>query len=264
MGVPYLARSRPGRPGQLPTQGSHRSGLAQLRHPARPFTDWLASCLAIPEAIPEGFGDRTVEPQSVPPVSPAGVREQALPSLHRVPRKSSSPASAILWSAPTPCRPSGRASLPSLGCTTSCAQVLLPPLPSAATGARSCSSGSSSRKYAWRRQGLPGSWRTRVPLPGSPTPAGPTPAGHTLGQHGPRLFNDEDYPHAQYFRGSMAGFGTGCLRFAGWITPPPRKTRFWWLARPCQVRLVTHGVPMRGFRSASYISSSSPRLRLAQ
>src|SRR6185369_7686535 len=29
-------RSLPGRPGRLPTQGSHRSGRAQLRHPARP------------------------------------------------------------------------------------------------------------------------------------------------------------------------------------------------------------------------------------
>ena len=48
--------------------------------------------------------------------------------------RSSSPASKVVWDAPTPCRPSRRTSLPSLGGTTPAT--------------------------AWRRQGLPGSWRT--------------------------------------------------------------------------------------------------------
>ncbi len=57
------------------------------------------------------------------------VHNAAPPSLHGVLR-SSSPASSLLWDAPTPCRPSRRTSLPSFGDTT-LVPDLLPP-----TGAR--------------------------------------------------------------------------------------------------------------------------------
>src|SRR5271157_4027256 len=47
------------------------------------------------------------------------VHSAAPPSLHGV-RKGRSPASTLLWGAATPCRPSHRASFPSLGDTIRC------------------------------------------------------------------------------------------------------------------------------------------------
>lgn len=38
-----------------------------------------------------------------------------------------------------------------------------------------------------------------------------------------------------------------CLRFAGRVTPPPRKTRYRLLARLCRAGLDTRKVPLRGF-----------------
>jgi hypothetical protein len=45
-----------------------------------------------------------------------------------------------------------------------------------------------------------------------------------------------------------------CLRFAGWITPPPRKTRFRLSATLCRTGLVTRRVPMK----VSAIHASHP------
>ena len=53
---------------------------------------------------------------------------------------------------------------------------------------------------------------------------------------------------------------TRCLRFVPRITPGSRKTRFRLLARLYRVGLVTHRVPVKGFRSASCVSSSLPKL----
>lgn len=49
------------------------------------------------------------------------------------------------------------------------------------------------------------------------------------------------------------GFNTGCLRLAGWVTPPPRKTRFRSLAKRFRAGLVTCRVPTKGFRVLDYI-----------
>jgi hypothetical protein len=43
---------------------------------------------------------------------------------------------------------------------------------------------------------------------------------------------------------------TRCLRFAGWITPPPRKTRFRIAGQPFRAGLATRWVPTKGFRSS--------------
>jgi hypothetical protein len=43
---------------------------------------------------------------------------------------------------------------------------------------------------------------------------------------------------------------TRCIRFAGWITPPPRKTRFRMVGHPFRAGLVTRWVPTKGFRSS--------------
>ena len=43
---------------------------------------------------------------------------------------------------------------------------------------------------------------------------------------------------------------TRCLRFAGWVAPPPRKTRFRMAGQPFRAGLVTRWVPTKGFRSS--------------
>ncbi len=49
------------------------------------------------------------------------------------------------------------------------------------------------------------------------------------------------------FEAQSHGFGTGCLRFAGRVTPTPRKTRFRLLAGLFRTGLVTRRVPSTGF-----------------
>jgi hypothetical protein len=61
------------------------------------------------------------------------------------------------------------------------------------------------------------------------------------------------------FRGSITRLGTRCLRLAGWVTPPPRKTRFRPLARRFRTGLNPQGSNER-FLSFDYISSSFLRL----
>ena len=43
---------------------------------------------------------------------------------------------------------------------------------------------------------------------------------------------------------------TRCLRFAGWVAPPPRKTRFRMAGQPFRAGLATRWVPTKGFRSS--------------
>ncbi len=75
----------------------------------------------------------------------------------------SSPASSVLWAAPTPCHPSRRTSLPSLGDTAVCTR-LFAPVDSRVLLPQARGFGStgfpSFRFIARRRQGLPGSWGT--------------------------------------------------------------------------------------------------------
>jgi hypothetical protein len=49
------------------------------------------------------------------------------------------------------------------------------------------------------------------------------------------------------FEAQSHGFGTGCLRFAGRVTPTPRKTRFRLPAKLFRAGLVTRRVPPKGF-----------------
>jgi hypothetical protein len=56
------------------------------------------------------------------------------------------------------------------------------------------------------------------------------------------------------FGAEGAGSGTRCLRFARWVTPPGRKTRFRLLARLFRVGSLSHWVPPKGFFDASYIA----------
>jgi len=61
------------------------------------------------------------------------------------------------------------------------------------------------------------------------------------------------------FGAEWAGSGTRCLRFARWVAPPGRKTRFRLLARLFRVGSLSHWVPPKGFFDASYIAFLLPQ-----
>jgi hypothetical protein len=151
----------------------------------------------------------------------------------------------------TSCRPSRRASLPSLGGTTRSARVSLAARPSAAAGecpgvvhpvspAGNLVGGDDRISY------VPG--EPVVLLPCSPTPAGPTHQAFAMRRRGPRYVHGEG-SHYAAFEAQSHGFGTGCLRFAGRVTSTPRKTRFRLLARLFRTGLVTRRVPSKGFKA---------------
>ena len=94
----------------------------------------------------------------------------------------------------------------------------------------------------WRRQDLPRSWGTLVLMPCSSTPAGSTCQAITTHRRGPRSDHDEGSRIAT-FEAQSHSFSTGCLRFAGRVTPPPRKTRF-----RLPARLYRTGFPPAGFQ----------------
>ena len=86
-------------------------------------------------------------------------------------------AQHTLRGAPTPRRPSCRASLPSLGGTTAAPVFRSRGRRVPRPRAWSWSPGTSGRDLPRRRLGLPGSWGTPVSVPRSPTPAGPRTPG---------------------------------------------------------------------------------------
>ena len=59
-----------------------------------------------------------------------------------------------------------------------------------------------------------------MPLPCSPTPAGSTCLAMTTRRRGPRADHDEGSRDEVTFEAQSHSFSTGCLRFAGWVTPP--------------------------------------------
>lgn len=67
-------------------------------------------------------------------------------------------------------------------------------------------------------------------------------------QHGPRVVNREGIPRQVPFGAQWHGLGTRCLRFAAPVTGAPRQTRFRSLARLSRMGLVTHRVPLKGFK----------------
>jgi len=71
-------------------------------------------------------------------------------------------------------------------------------------------------------------------VPCSSTPAGPlcstTTAPSVLSS---AILDDVDSHNLLNFEAQSHGPSTHCLRFAGWVTPPPRKTRFRMAGRPC-------------------------------
>jgi len=148
----------PGRSGGLLPQSSHRSGLAQLRHPARhdvvPALTWLRRPSIDSQVRFDALGE-------FPDDGPTTRH----PLLSTGSRRACSPASTILRDAPTPDRPSRRASFPSRGDTTR-ASLVRPrrPWTQGRGSSWSWSSGSPSGLDGWRRSGLPSSRETLVTI----------------------------------------------------------------------------------------------------
>jgi hypothetical protein len=107
---------------------------------------------------------------------------------------------------------------------------------------------SSSGKNPRRRQDLLRSWAALVPLPCSPTPVDPTHQAVSMRRCGPRYDQNEGV-HIRSFEAQSHGFSTRCLRFAGRVAPPPRKTRFRPPAKRYRVGLITYGAAIEGFRN---------------
>jgi hypothetical protein len=150
----------------------------------------------------------------------------------------------------TSCRPSRRASFSFAWRYHSSARVSPAARPSAAASrvSWSWSPGTSCRDGGqWRRQDLLRSWGTPIVLlPCSATPAGPTHQALSMRRRGPRYVHNEG-SRKTAFEAPSHGFGTGCLRFAGRVTPTPRKTRFRLLAKLFRTGLTTRRVPTKGF-----------------
>ena len=91
-------------------QGSHRSRRAQLRH--------LARRVAVPalSRVRRPYVDIRMRFEALSPCPNGGPTTQR-PLFSTGSRRACSSASAILWDAPTPVRPSRRTSSPSLGDT---------------------------------------------------------------------------------------------------------------------------------------------------
>jgi hypothetical protein len=83
----------------------------------------------------------------------------------------------------------------------------------------------SAALSSWRRPGLPRSWGTPCTYALLYDPGRTDASGHTIRRCSPRYVHGEGSCVAA-FEAQSHGFGTRCLRFAGWIAPPPRKTRF--------------------------------------
>ena len=196
------------------------------------------------------------------PCGPPTVHETLSPSLRRVPRVSS-PGSTVLWDAPTPCRPSRRTSLPSLGDTTVASPVRLPPAGTRAVdqpgvgnpGLRAGSDGGDGRV-------------SQVPeRPSCPCALFLDPGRTEVRQaiaasrRGPRLCQQRWLPQAEDFGARSHGIGTRCLRFAVEVSfPHARLASGCWPSSAGRDSL-TRRVAMKGFRVR--VSSSFLELTFA-
>jgi hypothetical protein len=164
------------------------------------------------------------------------------PSLRRVPRNGS-PASTVLWGAPTPHRPSRPASM-SRGDTTVASVIRSPRPRTRCRGPGSCWFRSPHPKSTVETSGsLRFLGNPNGHCPCSSTPVGPAAFYGTkcsATDTAPAYFHDEGSGPLN-FRGSIARplAWLSTLRRASY--PAPRKTRFWLLARLCQAGLTPAG-----------------------
>ena len=164
-------------------------------------------------------------------------------------------------SATTPCRPSRRASFPSLGGTSVSLVGFAPRRTSAPSRPGVGHPVTPAGIWPRRRQGLPSSWGISiVRLPCSkPTPAGLLAPDQYSAAAWPLVFQKQRLPR-KVFRRSIAWLSDSLstLRSAGY--PNPTQDSLPAAGQALPDGLSTRKTPLRGFRSASYISSSSPKL----
>lgn len=99
-----------------------------------------------------------------------------------------------------------------------------------------------------------------VPSPCSSTPAGPRASGPYDALARPPLCPQRRLPRQTCFRGSFARLWNSLFTLRPVRCRTRRKTRFRSLAKLSRTGLITRRVPSKGFRGASYISSSFPKL----
>ena len=100
-----------------------------------------------------------------------------------------------------------------------------------------------------------------APMPCSSTPEGLAYQDTTVRKHGLHGQEDEDSA-PQAFGAHSHGVGAGYLRFAGWVAPPPRKTRFrLWPTLPGRIGYLLGCYERFQLLSSVTSSSSFPKPR---
>src|SRR5271163_4962920 len=193
-----------------------------------------------------------------PPCFPPTIRDSAPPSLHRVPAGLVPRLRRYYEVLRLPTARPANLRYPSAGGDLPCACVRST-RPDAGPAAWSFGCGSPTPPFNDRkRPDLPGSWRTLVCL----RPAlGPRQDRRTRPYGAPTRPPPDTRRRllqAMTFEAQSHGLGTGCLRFAGRVAPPPRQTRFPLPAKLYGVGLVTHRVRTKGFRDAPTSLSPFP------
>jgi len=141
-----------------------------------------------------------------------------------------------------------RASLPSRGNTMRCVCRFAPVGPGRQTAGQGCIIRSPRPETcAWKRSGSPRFLGNPLCLCPVLRP-GRTDASGLLDTPDAAPCRQRRRLQARgHFGAPSHGFGTGCLRFVRWVSPPGRKTRFWVLAKLSQAGLSTRRIPTRGF-----------------
>jgi hypothetical protein len=108
-----------------------------------------------------------------------------------------------------------------------CALGSLPPMQGAASAGRGLFTGLPKTGSSTEATGAPRFLEDPIVyMPCSQTPAGPRRSATTALRCCLPPYARRRLPRQLYFVAQSHGLHTRCLRFAGWITPPPRKTRF--------------------------------------
>jgi hypothetical protein len=162
----------------------------------------------------------------------------------------------------TSCRPSRRASLPSLGGATGTRGGLLPSPPRVpAPGLGLVTRYPRPRWLPWRRQDLPSSWGTPIPVcTCSFDPGRPVRPWHGGTYRVAPAKGTTKAPTTQNFRGSIAWLSGWRPTYHDAGYPSPRKARFQVLRSSSPGQAFTHRAPAKGFQLTSCSSSSFPKL----
>ena len=245
-----------GGPGQLPTRGSHRSGRARLRQPARPAADWpaLRYLAALREQHPRF---RVLD---LSPTAKAATRH-LLRSAGSW-RSSSPTPSADYEALRRPAAPLASL-LVSLGDTIARVCLRLSASARRRPAARCFRGGQhlalECRAGNGRASQVPGGSSCAYAVFSDP---GGTERARPLRRVGAA-------PASAYDEGSrdsvISGLNSTAWALAVYASPSPlrcrrRKTRFRLLAKLCRAGLATCKIPMKGFRRAPYMSSPFPKL----